>query len=689
MVDQDSHNTSQKEPTASANAGSGVPSIFLKGEIEIYPDARLPHLDHATAKAYAARGRNGEAAFAMVTMKHMVPRMMAAPKYNAVTNPYLPKLLGSGVVDWAPESQQKYVFIFENKLGKPLLVANAMPRAAGLKNDLVMGTVVKNIVPVLRDMRDTDFVHGNIRPENIFDGGSPGLERSMLGECLSSPPGFVQPSIYMTIERAMADPTMRGEYSYEDDMFALGASLAVLLRQHDAMTEMNENEMLQYRIDVGSFVALTGKDRFNGTTVELLRGLLHDDVRLRWTIDDVMSWMDGNRINPKQTVSPRTKASRPIEFSGHKYIKPAMLAANLYTNPGHCLQLVESGEMLQWVNRSLQDTTLEKRYEESLGYAQEGIATTHSDRVAAYISMAFMPNYPIMYRGVKFMPDGFGRGLIDAVVGRKDLNIYTDIIQQALVTNWITHVEMPGIDIGTIASKFDSCRGFLRQSMMGYGLERCIYYMVPDAPCLSDKLKDYYVRNAEELLEAYEKMASTSSRPEGFFDRHIAAFLSVRDRGVIDSFLPDLASDDKYKKILGALRVLSTIQKRSRGASVPALSAWLSDFCMPLIKRFHDRDLREDIKSQLAKLRDKGDLVKLATLLDNATLNSEDYRLYRKAMSDYAELRKEAEKTGHSLHHDKNYGRSTGYQFSCLVSGVIAAIIIFIVVFSNWGGLSG
>lgn len=673
-------------PADAPPAAQGDP-VLLKGEIEIYPDRRLAHLDQGPSKAYAARGRNGEAAVAYVCIKHLVPRISAAAKYNGITNPYMPKLLGSGVVDWNIDRQQKYVFVYENKLGRAVQMpgtANAM----GWKADAVLSTVLKNIVPALRDMRDSDFVHGNIRATNIFDGGSTNNDRIMLGECLSLPPSYMQPPIYMTIERALADPIARGESTYDDDMFAFGVALGIMMRQHDPLEGMTEQEMLEFRIENSSFTAITGKDRFNGTILELLRGLLHDDVRLRWSIDDVMSWMEGNRINPKQTALPKAKASRPIEFSGKKYIKPAMLAADLHTNPAHCVQIVENSEMRQWINRSLQDQVLEKRFEDAVLKSADASAGVAADKMASFVAMALAPTYPIMYRGLKFMPDGFGRSMIDAFAMRKDLNIYTDVINQQVVLTWVDNVDAAtAVDVGQIIGKYDSCKGFLRQNMIGYGIERCMYFMVPEAPCYSERLKDYYVRSAEELIEAYEHMSTRPGRPEYFFDRHIVSFLSVRDRGVIDPYLPDLASEDRNRKVLGVLRTLATIQKRGRMVVMPGLSAWLSDFIEPVFQRFHDRELRVELKSKLVKLRDKGDLVKIATLVDNPTMVAEDYKLYLQAIRDYAALRKEFNETEYALENDKNYGHAAGRQFSCLVSGVIAVIIIFATVFVKFGGL--
>lgn len=686
MADEQTAQTTAAPPKPDAEKHSGGATVFLKGEIEVYTDQPLPHLDQGPSKAFAAKGRNGESAFALLSMKNLVPRGVMAAKYNGVTHPNLPKLLGTGVVTWMPDRQQRYIFVYENKIGRPIMAPNSK-MALGLKNDFILNTVVRNIVPVLRDMRDSDFVHGNIRPGNLYDAGSQNWDKMMLGDCLSIPPNYMQTTPFLSIERSLTDPLGRGESAYEDDMFAFGVTLAVMMRHVDPMEGMNPHDILAMRLELGSYVSLLGKERVTGTMLELLRGLLHDDVRLRWNIDDVMAWTDGQRVSAKQTTTPRPKASRPIEFSGKKYIKPQMLAADLPTNPAQCVQIVDNDVLKQWINRSIQDQALEKRYEETrTGLLQYATAPHYPDRMAAYMAMALAPDFPIMYRGLNFMPDGFGRLLVDAFHTRKDLNVYIDIINQQITMAWASAVENAAIDITQILSKFDACRSFLRQPIIGYGLERCIYFMLPEAPCLSEKLKDYYVRTAEELLEAFETMASNGSRPEFFMDRHIAAFLSVRDRGVIDPNLPDIGSEEKHRKILGVMRTFAAIQKRGRMENLPGLTGWLADFAEPLLQRFHDRDLRVDIKTKVTKMRSRGDITKMAELFDNIEVSAEDFKLFKMAIRDHAEMRREYNKLDNDLQNNIQYGYGAGRQFACLISGVIAAIIVLITVFSKLGG---
>lgn len=659
--------------------------MLLKGELEIFPDSPIPHLDLGSIKAYGALTKNRERAFALVCERHLVPQITSAAKYYGISSPALPRLVGAGTVDWTPLHQQRYVFVYENKLGKPVATPATL-MAMNLKNDLVVNTVVRNLVPGIKDMRDVDFVHGNIRLHNLFDGGGNGLEKVMLGECLAAPQGYFQPTLYETIERGTAHPLGRGPARHEDDMYAFGVLLAVMLRGYDPLAGFTDEEIIAQKIEIGSYAAITGKERFTGSLLECLRGLLNDDPKLRWTIDDVITWLEGRRVHPKQSATSKLKASRPLDFAHEKYLRPQTLALDLPKNPKETEKLVEGKDLSQWLNRSLQDKVIEDRSEEAIEYAREkGTGSTYPERLACYLSLALSPSLPIMFRGLNFMPPAFGQMIVDAASFKKDLNPYVEIIQNQMIMFWLNVQENPG-DSGDLLTQFDTCRAFLRQSIIGYGIERCVYYLSPEAHCLSDKLKSFYIRNAEDLLNAYEKMASTSSRPEGFFDRHIVAFLSVRDRQIIDPYIPDLNSDERHRNVLATVRILAAIQARTKMPMMPGVSAWLIDTLDPLINRFHDRDARARMKTQLQKLREKGDLARISALFDNPQLFADDLRQFKAAMKDYAAFRQEHKKLSESLETDKTYGHGTGRQMAAAVSGAVATFIILVYLVYQYAG---
>ncbi len=679
---------SEQPPTENKEAAPAVaplaPPVLLKGEIEIYTDKRLAHLDQGPVKAYAASGRGRDKAFALVCERPLVPQINAASKYVTIGDPSMPTLIGTGVVDWTPSAQQKYVFVYENTLGLPLATA-ANQMAMGFKADVVLNSVGRKLGRVLKTLRDVDFVHGNIRTANLYTGGGQSLEKVMLGECLSTPPGYLYNSIYEPVERAAAQPLGRGALSYADDVFAFGVLLTVMIRSADPMAGWTEDEILAHRMENGSYAALTGRERFTGAILELLRGILHDDPRQRWTIDEVMIWLDGQRVTHKQAGTQKPKAARPIDFFGEKYLRPQILSANLYKNPPEIVKLYDSGELKLWLNRSIQDKNLEEKVEHAVNAAKElgSSGDMYTERMAAFIAAALGPDLPMSYKKLKFHPEAFGRMLAEAYATGRDLSPYAEVLQNSLIGFWFTSTEIPGKDLGEIVNKFEMCRAYLRQTTLGYGLERCLYYLCLEAPCMSDKLKNYYIRTPEELILAYEAMTNAGDKPDNLFDRHVVAFLSIKDRAVIDSYIPDLNAPEKYRVILGTLRILSNIQKRSQMPPMPGLSKWLTDSMDPLVNRFHDRDHRARLKAQLAKLREKGDLSKIEHLFDNVQAVQQDFSAFKGAIHEYVRFKREYMTLETELDTNPKFGHGTGQNTAAVISGILSAVVILIYLFSQ------
>ncbi|MCM2344177.1 MAG: hypothetical protein NDJ24_06415 [Alphaproteobacteria bacterium] len=669
---------------ASADQGARL------GNIEILPQQRLKHLDQGPLQAYAARSNNsaGNAQlFAYIGEPWLIPRMKTAQSLTAVTSAQLIRLVSHGVVYWPPARAERYVVIYENNLGQPLM-KSISGQGLGWKNEKVLTSVIKPIIGVLADLRDADIVHGQINPMNLFDGNSRAVEKVILGDCVAAPASFIQPMLFEPVERAMCQPLGRGLGTSEDDMYALGVTLTVLLRVRDPLEGLSEEQIIIEKVEQGSYAALTGKERFTGAILELLRGLLYDDRGQRWDVVDVMSWLDGQRLTPKQS-SKKIKAARQIQFNDERYNRPVLLAMDLEKNMSQAVQLIDGGEMEQWINRSLEDNLTKGRLEQVIESSQEqGRTSGYAERLISRVSMALDPEAPLRYKGIHVTPDGFPHALLDACIHKKDLNPYVDIINQQLVMNWLSVQTDMRYDVGSMVGKFDSCRAFLRQQGIIYGVERCLYFLLPDAPCYSEKLRDYYILTPEDMLRAFEAMADKPGRPELFIDRHIGAFLSVRDRKVIDPYLADLNAAELYKRVMGNIKVVATIQSRIKAESFPGVCRWIASLLDVYYERIHDRELRQKIKERVDRLKEGGDIGKIALLLDSLEMKQNDFRDFRQAMIDYNKLREEATELERKLATPDSFVKEVGREYAAIIAAALSGVVIiaFAIIHFTKGG---
>lgn len=670
---------------------SGKPSLsgdaVFNENITIYTGNRLSQYDKGPVKAYAARGTDRAPAnlVAFVCEDNLTPRILKTPNYASIINPSLVPLVASGPMYWAPSGKEKYCLIYENKLGNPIMRED-LRGGLGLKPDLVLHGVIRPLINVLADMRDKDIVHGNIRGANLFDGGNRNLERTILGECLSLPPGYHQPVLYEPIDRALVSPLGRGVGTHADDMYALGVLLAVMMRHFDPLEGLSDEEIVERKIEEGSYVALLSRDRFSGSILELLRGLLQDEESQRWTIDEALQWLDGRRLSPKQPVR-RSKASRPLLFNNEKYIRPELLSRDLNKNISEARQLIDNGEIEQWLSRALDNKMAVARYESALEQAEEGgKGTGYTERLVTRVAIALHPEGPMRFKNINVLPDGVGASLYESFIMKRDLQTYIDFFMNYFITQWIDAQPNGVPDVSTIISKFDGARAFLRAKGLGNGLERCIYSLNSEAPCLSEKLHKYYVRTPEDMLRAFEKMASLPDRPAMFFDRHSVSFLLVKDRKNIDPFIHDLNAPETYRRILAECKILATIQKRSTMERLPGVAKWMVENLEPVYERFHDRELRVELKKKAERLQDSGELAKIIALFDDPVVYQEDNTAFRKAMRKHHELEAESSETEADLADEDNFGRDTGRQAAAVLACVLAAIIILITGFMSFGG---
>lgn len=673
-------------PPVEATAGS----VLFKNEIEISYTSRLPHFDRGPVRAYAARSLRGNAAnthFALVCEPSLVPRSRSVSKAASIINPGMMRLVGAGVVFWEPVKAERYVLVYENTMGVPLMTAANMA-GLGWKPERVIATIVKPMISVLQDMRDRGLVHGNICPSNMFISGSAGNERVILGDCLATPPGTLQPVLFEPVERALTDPIARGQGSYEDDLYAFGVSLTVIMRSRDPLEGMTDDDVIREKMEMSSYAALTGKDRFTGGILELLRGLLYDDHNQRWTLAEIEAWNEGQRLSPKQ-AQRKFKAPRPVHFNNERYFRPAQLAMDLPKNPTEAVQLVDSDTLGQWVARSLEDKDIVARLDAAIESAQEnGRGPGYPDRLIGRVSVALDPEAPIRYAQMRFHPEGFPSVMAEHFVTKKPLNPIADILNQSLVLFWLHNQNDTRLDVGGLISRYDGSRSFLRQTALGYGIERCLYFLCPEVHCLSDSLKNYWVASPEDLLRAYEHMSASKDRPELFIDRHIAAFLSVKERRMIDPYLQELNAAEPFKKLLANLKTLATIQKRSNMEMFPGITRWIADIIGPVYERYHDRELREKLAQKVDKLKESGDISRMVALIDNIETIQGDMNDFRKAMREYQDLREEHATLERKMSKADSYGRDTGREVAAIFSGVLAGILMlaFAFLFFTRGG---
>ncbi|HBH25855.1 MAG TPA: hypothetical protein DDX54_00410 [Rhodospirillaceae bacterium] len=681
--------------------------VPLGEHVQIVPAERLPAYDAGPAQAYGTRTVGLEESVPLLTLvgeRSLFPREDAISTYGLVVNSSLLPLVAKGVVDWPEESggtTRRYAFVYKNIIAAPLaalaqekqqigLVAEMGPSVAlGLKPEWVCWSVLLPLARVLQDFYDKDFVHGRINPHNIFHHVDKSVTKAVLGECLVTPPSFAQFALYETAERAMADPIGRGLGTLGDDMYALGVTLAVLLRHADPMAKMDLDAAIRHKMDVGSYHALMGEELLSGPILEMLRGLLMDDPSERWGVGALLSWIDGRRLSQKQSRR-RKAAQRPLNFAGGRYLRPDFLAMDLRRAPEQIDALLESGEMETWVTRSLEDEALSLRLDRNVRAARETgrSGAAYLERLACYVAIALDPDAPIRYGSVAVHPEGIGIALAHAMARSQGVDAFGQILSQGIVLNWVASQEGLLTSLAGLTSRFDECRLHMRQSKTGYGVERCVYTLNTGCPCLSPNFSGHFVHTAEDMLRALEAICAQGKPPASFLDRHAVAFLVVRDKKAVEAHLFDLGAAEPNRVLVGTLACLAALQKRTGVGPLPALATALAERLSGLYERFYDRSLRESLQKSVRDFAQGGHLSKIAAILENEALARQDRVGFRQAQLEYLRVTHEFRGIADQMDGQEIFGKKVGQQVGATVSAGIAGIILLVVVFVYMTGKS-
>lgn len=684
MSEHSNQSMLNKGAASSRGAGKGYGVVDFKGGIKIHTDKPLPDYDIGPVKAYAANGVSGDL-IALVCDPLYVPRYKTADVYATLTSPCLLEMEARGTVFWPPAQAERFVFLYRHDLTRRFLKPGE-PAAMGMRPDDVIERVVGPLFGLLKMLKERDFIHGSIRPDNMFIGGAD--KRLILGDCLTMPASYSQPALYETIERAMATPLGRGCGVQSDEMYALGVSLAVMLRQNDHTAGMSADEIVRKKIEFGSYDVITGKERFRGNVLELLRGLLHDDVVQRWGVDQVQAWMDGQRLSPKQAVYAR-KAPRPLEFNGKKYFFSRFLSMDLHKNPSDVQRIVESDELSKWLLRAVEDPRADERVEESvLESAKNGRGQNYAERLATNIGSALDLDGPLRYGDMSFMARAFGNVLVEAVLKGREMKPYVDVLGSSMVLHWVASRDNLKVDKGALLAQFDNCRAYIRQSKIGFGLERCLYFLNPGAQCLSSKLREYLVTSPAEFALACNDMCDKEKVPDRFLDRHSVAYLSIKDSKVIDSFFYDLSASDPAKRLMVELKCLALIQKRHDTGPLVALCRAFVKKLDVVYAQYNDKEVRERLEKNIKRFAEEGQLVKIAGLLDNADLLNKDQAGFRNAVREYQKLEAEAQDLEMRLKDKSSFGKERGQQVAAVISAVISLILMAFIGFVSFMGSS-
>ena len=622
--------------TGSKRPRSAAGTALLKKRFAIDFDRPLTHLDSPLAEAYHASDTTAHdrQLFALVCRPDVPQRAGAIAALGGRLCRNSLAIVGVGPLATLAGKDLRYVIVLERPLGGRLLDHLAQ-RGSKFTEREIARTVLPQLAAALADMGEHGVAHRALRPDNLFYADTD-HQQIALGECVSEPAGYSQPSAYETVERAMAMPEGRGEGTIECDYYALGIALFEFLTDRKAGAGQDEDALLMAKITKGSFISIIGKTPLSNPMRELLGGLLCDDPELRWAAEDLNLWQQGGRRSPRAKLRAR-RAGRPFVFLAVEYRYDRCLAWAFARRPREAAKAIRSEQFKKWLITDLDDIDLAAEVDEAIAAASAG----GDDEMVAQTCLVLDADSPIRFQNLSMCVDGFGPVLAAAVAAndRTILASLAALLGSGLPARWVE----ARIDRHTAVfkSQFVRLQYVVVRSDAGFGIQRCLYELNPSLPCLSPLVAERCVHTINELFTALDWVAQNAAPTADMTDRHIAAFAGSRAHGWDHKFNLLVRGNDDPQHRVNVVEFLDTLQRRGRPRPLPHLSAWLARWLEPAIDSLHSERRRTALKKELASVAGSGDLYALSSLMNSGRVLDRDRAEYRRALAEYAGLERE------------------------------------------------
>lgn len=655
-----------------AVTGAAVP---LGTRAEIYPSSPLPEFNSPGAPAFAARikGDASSELVAFVCTGALPARFEIVNSIRSIDHPAVLRLVDSGVIAW-PDGMRYGGLVYQRPLA-PRFMRSLDEAYAPISEDAINHYFVAPLIGALSEFARIGVVHGAIRSTNIFWRAASAAP-PQLGECLTVPSGVGQPALFETIERGMSMPVGRGIGHHSDDCYAFGVMIALLVLGHNPLKGLDDRAVVHAKMGHGSFNALIGNHRLSPTQSELLRGLLTDDAHQRWTVSDLEQWQGGRRLTPKSSDAGR-RANRHFEFAGGEYWQVRPLANAFAAHASAAARVIENGALDKWLRRSLGDETKADDVVDAVASLKEsGKSANYEDQLAARVSMALDPAAPIRYRGLALMPAGIAAALAEAIASGGSVQNLHDIISSQLVIFWIDMQKAKKIEMVPLAQQFERLALMVEKTSYGNGVERAVYELNPALPCLSPMLRAQYVTTPRALLPALERVAVSSARGRDPMDRHIAAFLIVRDRRSEMLLESMSAPESSPRRGLAMLTLYGEMQNRYGPENLPGLAQWILPLLESSIRRYFGKALRDHLQKQIRETAERGHLGALARIVDNPQRLERDEQEFVAARLLYLSILKEINILEGKMASRDTVVRDVGTPLAATLSGLVAFVAV-------------
>lgn len=521
--------------------------------------------------------------------------------------------LGYGAVT-LPDGKGKACFVIcQPPPGPPVSAPlNAWPDKA------LIELVLRPIAQVLDVLQARKITHRAIRPNNVFQ-AAPG-QQVTLGAAWAAPPAMHQPAVFEPVYEAMCHPAGRGDGSTADDVYALGVLLLTLASGRVPMARFDDQTMIRWKLDLGSYAALTRDAVPSSSLSDLLRAMLADDPEHR---PSPVQLLDPSATRGRRVATrPSRRGQRALMLHDIAVFDSRMLAYAMLADEKRTIQFLRNGLITQWLRRGVGDAGLAARVEElvRLRFGDSG-AGPYADATLLMLTIGMLnPRMPLCWRGVALWPDALPAILAAGIAGDPHLLL----VAEELLANDAASAWPPTDQRPKRAGAPDMFQyRYLLQGGGAAGLLRLHYALNPLLPSRAGPMAADWIVTVQDLLHFFEKTVTAASST--MMTPEIAAFVAARADRKLETPVSALANSrdaNAYRR--AELELLRELQDRYFREPLPALAAWVAERLRPDIERWQNRLRREEIVRRMDVLVKAGLIRPLLAVVHNIAGRSAD-----------------------------------------------------------------
>ena len=609
----------------------------LQGRYQVDLNAPLPEFDSPSARAYAASdlAEPTRTLFAQVCQPGSIQRHRVIQALKSINHPHITQLVAAGVLELSKPEEERFVIFFVRPAGKKLSEMLAQQRGY-INQQLLSERIIAPIASAIHQFDELGISHGLINPDNIYFS-----DHAVVGPCVAEPCGFSQLIPYEPVERLQALPNGKGEGSTAHDVYALAALTLYIIHGPKYFAELTREHHILDILREGVYNAMMRHIEVPEIFYDFFRGIFCQNPEDRWDYRHLKPWLDGKRFNVLPPPAP-AEAIRPFEFGEMQALTRGELAHTLAQNWEKAIEPLASGKVTQWVTVSLRS----KEVAESVTRVSRSIAEIGNRNELQLLeqlmrlSVALDPNGPIRIHDLAFHLDGIDTLVADfySHKAHQELQMIAKFIEFNMGSYWLDQhrksgdYEMPPI-LNAISIKLDRLRTTIRSPGFGFGLERMLYDLNPDMPCLSPLFTGMHVTGLPALLQHLDSLAPSMAKNEDPIDRHIAAFIASKLSIQHEIRLHELAATPSLAthRALLALHLLSLAQQKVANLQLPGLTHWVALRILPVLDTIHSRTLRQRLKALLVDQAAAGYTQLLADVFVNTDYATADQQGFNQA----------------------------------------------------------